>query len=105
MDEENNKNITLFAETTFRNERKKFGIKQDDRRRHMYLMGKTVMLENMVIQDIRRGYGVAVVDPHGEFAERMLDFVPSSRINDVIYFNPADFSHPLAFNVLERVDP
>ena len=105
-----NSDITIFAETTFRNERRKFGIKQDDRRRHMYLigktgMGKTVMLENMVIQDIRRGYGVAVVDPHGEFAERMLDFVPSSRINDVIYFNPADFSHPIAFNVLERVDP
>lgn len=102
--------ITIFAETTFRNERKRFGIKEDDRRRHIYTvgktgMGKTVMLENMVIQDIKRGYGVAVVDPHGEFAERMLDFVPPRRINDVIYFNPADLSHPIAFNVLERVDP
>lgn len=100
----------FFAETTFRNERKRFGIKQDDRRRHIYTvgktgMGKTVMLENMVIQDIRKGNGVAVVDPHGEFAERMLDFVPPSRVNDVIYFNPADLSHPIAFNVLEKVDP
>ncbi len=105
-----NTDVTIFAETTFRNERRKFGIKTDDRRRHIYTvgktgMGKTVMLENMVIQDIRKGHGVAVVDPHGEFAERMLDFVPPARINDVIYFNPADFSHPIAFNVLERVDP
>ncbi len=110
MSEANNNDITIFAETTFRNERRKFGIRADDRRRHIYTigktgMGKTVMLENMVIQDMRRGHGVAVVDPHGEFAERMLDFVPSSRINDVIYFNPSDLTHPIAFNVLERVDP
>ena len=102
--------ITFFAETTFRNQRKRFGIKTDDRRRHIYLvgktgMGKTVMLENMVIQDIERGYGVGVVDPHGEFAEKMLDFVPANRINDVIYFNPADLSYPIAFNIMEKVDP
>ncbi len=105
-----NNNITYFAETNFRNERVKFGIKPDDRRRHMYLigktgMGKTVMLENMAIQDIRRGSGIAVVDPHGEFAEKMLDFVPSGRVNDVIYFNPADLSFPIAFNVIEKVNP
>jgi len=102
--------ITFFAETTFRNQRKRFGIKTDDRRRHVYIvgktgMGKTVMLENMAIQDIQAGYGVGFVDPHGEAAERILDFIPSNRINDVVYFNPADIGFPFAFNVMEKVDP
>ncbi len=101
--------ITFFGETTFRNQRKRFGIKPDDRRRHVYLigktgMGKTVMMENMAIQDIQRGNGLAFVDPHGEAAERLLDFIPSNRVNDVIYFNPADLDFPLAFNVMEKVD-
>ena len=101
--------ITFFGETTFRNQRKRFGIKPDDRRRHVYLigktgMGKTVMMENMAIQDIQRGKGVAFVDPHGEAAEKLLDFIPSDRVNDVIYFNPADLDFPLAFNVMEKVD-
>ena len=102
------KDITFFAETTFRNLRQKFGIKSDDRRRHMYIigktgMGKTVLLENMAIQDIQKGHGVGFVDPHGEAAERLLDFVPSWRINDVIYFNPADLDYPIPFNVMEKV--
>jgi type IV secretory pathway TraG/TraD family ATPase VirD4 len=101
--------ITFFGETTFRNARKKFGIKTDDRRRHVYLvgktgMGKTVMLENMAIQDIQKGNGVAFVDPHGEAAERLLDFIPSNRVNEVVYFNPADLDYPIAFNVMEKVD-
>ncbi len=100
--------INFFAKTTFRNSQKKFGIKIDDRRRHMYIigktgMGKTALLENMAIQDIQSGHGIAFVDPHGEAAERLLDFVPSRRINDVIYFNPADLDYPIAFNVMERV--
>jgi len=101
--------ITFFAETTFRGENKKFGIKTDDRRRHMYVigktgMGKTTLLENMVISDILAGRGVGVVDPHGEFAEKILDFVPENRIDDVIYFNPADIEYPIPFNPLEQVD-
>jgi len=101
--------ITFFGETTFRNRRKKFGIKPDDRRRHVYLigktgMGKTVMMENMAIQDIQRGKGVAFIDPHGEAAEKLLDFIPPDRVNDVIYFNPADLDFPIAFNVMEKVD-
>ena len=59
--------------------------------------GKTELLKNMAIQDIQNGNGVAVVDPHGEFAEKMLDFVPSNRVNDVIYFNPADLDYPISF--------
>jgi hypothetical protein len=101
--------ITLFARTTFRNQPVKFGIKADDRRRHMYVigktgMGKTTMLENMAIEDIRAGRGVGVVDPHGEFAEKMLDFVPENRVDDVIYFNPADTKYPIAFNPIEHVE-
>jgi len=104
-----NSDIIFFAETTFRNIRKKFGIKTDDRRRHIYVvgktgMGKTVMMENMAIQDIKQGRGVGFIDPHGEAAENLLNFVPSNRINDVIYFNPADLNYPIAFNVMEKVD-
>jgi len=104
-----NNDINFFAETTFRNQRKKFGIKTDDRRRHMYLigktgMGKTVMIKNMAIQDIQEGKGVGFVDPHGEAAEELLDFIPADRVNDVIYFNPADLDYPIAFNIMEKVD-
>jgi len=102
-------NINFFAETTFRNQRKKFGIKLDDRRRHVYLIGKTGMgkteaLKNMIIQDIQEGRGVGFVDPHGEAAEDILDFVPKERIKDVVYFNPADLDFPISFNVMEKVD-
>ncbi|MFH1509645.1 MAG: CxxC-x17-CxxC domain-containing protein [Candidatus Nealsonbacteria bacterium] len=102
--------INFFAETTFRNKLKKFGIKVDDRRRHMYVigktgMGKTVAIKNMAIQDIQAGHGIGFVDPHGEAAEELLDYIPSDRINDVVYFNPADLEFPLAFNIMENIDP
>jgi len=102
--------ITIFAETTFRNRYRKFGIKRDDRRRHMYFIGKTGMgkstvLENMIIEDLRAGKGVAVVDPHGDLAEKIIEYIPNSRTNDVIYFNPADYDYPIAFNVVEHVEP
>jgi hypothetical protein len=102
--------ITVFAKTNFRNQEVPFGIKTDDRRRHMYVigktgMGKTTLMENMVIQDIRNGHGVAFLDPHGDSVQRILDSVPSSRVNDVVYFNPADMEYPIAFNILEAVDP
>ncbi len=103
-----NDSITVFASTNFRNRQQRFGIKADDRRRHMYLIGKTgmgksEMLKNMAIQDIRNGHGVAVVDPHGDMVETVLRFVPRERINDVVYFNPSDLDFPIAFNVLEKV--
>ncbi len=109
MNNNSENDITFFAETDFRNQKARFGIKKNDRRRHVYVIGKTgtgktTLLENMAIQDIQAGRGVAIVDPHGEFADKMLDFVPSSRINDVIYFNPADLEYPIAFNVMEKVD-
>ncbi|MEA3398196.1 MAG: DUF87 domain-containing protein, partial [Patescibacteria group bacterium] len=104
-----NDKITIFAETTFRNKFRKFGIKEDDRRRHMYLIGKTGMgkstiLENMIIEDIRAGKGIAVVDPHGDLAEKVIQYIPSNRVNDVVYFNPADIDYPIAFNVVEYVE-
>lgn len=107
---DNINNINFFAEANFRNIKQKFGIKPDDRRRHVYIigktgMGKTAMLQNMAIQDIQQGRGIGFVDPHGEAAEELLDFVPSSRINDVIYVNPADLDYPIAFNVMESVEP
>jgi len=101
--------ITTFAETNYRNSNVRFGIKTDDRRRHMYFIGKTGMgkstvLENMIIQDIQDGKGVCVVDPHGDLVEKVINFIPRERINDVIYFNPADLDFPIGFNVLEKVD-
>jgi len=110
MDQSTKNEITFIGLTTFRNQKKKFGIKLDDRRRHVYIigktgMGKTALMENMAIQDIQAGRGLAFIDPHGEAAEELLDFVPSRRINDVIYFNPADVEYPIAFNVMEKVDP
>ena len=68
-------------------------------------MGKSNLMENMAIQDILSGRGVGVIDPHGEFADELLDFVPEDRIEDVVYFNPADLEYPIAFNVMEKVDP
>lgn len=105
-----NGDITLFAKTNYRGGLIPFGIKTDDRRRHMYLIGKTgmgksTMLENMIIQDIRAGRGLAVVDPHGDLVEKIVNYIPSYRINDVIYLNPADVEFPIAFNILESVDP
>ncbi|HMQ01573.1 MAG TPA: type IV secretion system DNA-binding domain-containing protein [Candidatus Doudnabacteria bacterium] len=105
----NPEQINFFAKTNFRNQQVPFGIKPDDRRRHMYIigktgMGKTTMMENMVIQDIRNGNGVCFIDPHGDSIQKILDYVPQSRINDVVYFNPADLEHPIAFNILESVE-
>ncbi len=105
-----NDNINIFAKTNFREHEHKFGIKTDDRRRHIYVigktgMGKTTLLENMALNDIRSGKGVAIIDPHGDFAEKILKFIPSQRTNEVIYFNPADTEYPIAFNVMEKVNP
>jgi len=101
--------ITLFAQTNFRNRLKRFGIKTDDRRKHVYILGKTgvgktTLLENMMIADINAGHGLAIVDPHGDTAEKLVNYIPPHRINDVIYFNPADSAQPIGFNVLESVD-
>lgn len=102
-----NDQLIILGQTNFRNQKRKFGIKKEDRRRHAYVIGKTGMgkstlLLNMIIQDIRQGNGVAVFDPHGDLVERILDYIPSKRINDTIYFNPAGTDYPIAFNPLHN---
>jgi hypothetical protein len=100
--------LTPLGVYNFRHQQKKFGIKLDDRRRHIYVIGKTgvgktTLLENMAIADMRSGKGLAFVDPHGESAEKLLDFVPENRLDDVIYFDPSDMEFPIAFNPMEQV--
>ncbi|MFH1457349.1 MAG: type IV secretion system DNA-binding domain-containing protein [Patescibacteria group bacterium] len=100
--------ITYFAKTNYRNQMQKFGIKRIDRRRHFYILGKTgsgktVLQANMALQDIENGEGLAVVDPHGDVLNSLLDYIPSHRVNDVVYINPIDTEYPIAFNVLENV--
>lgn len=103
-------NVTLMGETYFRDHETKFGIKKEDRRKHMYLIGKTgtgksTLIKNMIIQDMRNGEGVAVLDPHGQLIDELLEFVPENRLDDVVMFNPADADHPVSLNMLELVDP
>jgi len=103
-----NNRITPFAVTDYRDIRKLFGIKQKNRRGHIYIIGKTgtgksTLIENMAISDIKNGCGLALIDPHGDMAEEILDYVPKKRIKDVIYFNPTDLDYPIAFNPLEKV--
>ena len=105
---ENPERVTYFAATDSRGKYIPFGIKAKDRDRHMYVIGKTGMgkstlLENMAIQDLRNGEGLAFIDPHGGTVERLLDYVPEERIKDVVYFAPFDMEHPIAFNVMEDV--
>lgn len=102
--------ITYFAETDSRNKKIKFGIKAKDRLKHVYVIGKTGMgkstlLENMAIQDIQSGNGIAFIDPHGGTAEKLLDYVPENRIKDVLYFAPFDLEYPVSFNIMEDIGP
>jgi len=105
----NEKNpITTFAITDYRDIKKRFGIKERNRRGHMYIIGKTgtgksTLIKNMAVSDIRSGNGIASIDPHGDLAEDVLNFIPKRRIKDVIYFNPGDLEFPIAFNPLEKV--
>lgn len=100
--------VTYFAETDFRNARRRFGIKAKDRTRHVYVIGKTGMgkstlLENMAVQDIQNGNGLAFIDPDGGSAEKLLEYIPKERIDDVVYFAPFDTDYPISFNIMEDV--
>jgi len=102
--------ITYFGDTDSRNKKIRFGIKAKDRLKHVYVIGKTGMgkstlLENMAIQDIQNGEGMAFLDPHGGTAEKLLDYVPENRIKDVVYFAPFDIDYPVSFNVMEDIGP
>lgn len=108
--EEEKKRINFFAKTEYKNSMATFGVKKEDRRKHLYVVGKTgtgksTMIANMAINDMRNGEGVAVIDPHGDLCEVLLDFVPSYRINDVAYLDPSDIDHPFKLNPLEVKNP
>jgi hypothetical protein len=105
---DDDRRVTYFASTHTRGKREMFGVRAADRGKHIYVIGKTgmgksTMLENMAIQDIQNGEGIAFIDPHGSTAEKLLDFIPHDRIKDVVYFAPFDTDHPMGFNVMEDV--
>ncbi len=102
--------LTPIWITNFRWTNISFGIGPSDRRRHIYVLWKTWMwkstlLENMIIDDIRKGRGVAVIDPHGDLAEWVIWFIPKNRTNQTIIFDPSDKNWPIAFNMLDEVSP
>ncbi len=82
------------------------GMTTGERERHVFIVGgtgagKTTMLKYAIVQDILDGKGVAVIDPHGDLAQELLAYIPKERINDVIYFNPADVGYPIGLNPME----
>ena len=103
------KEVSFFGETNYRNDRRVFGIKREDRRRHLYIVGKTgsgksKLLELLFISDIQQGEGCCLIDPHGDLADELLKFIPKERIADTIYINPTDRDFPIGFNPLEPVE-
>jgi hypothetical protein len=86
-----------------------FSITNEDRRRHLSIIGKpgagkSRLMENLFLQDVYAGRGAGFIDPHGTSAERILDHIPSYRTRDVVYFRPADLELPLGFNIFDTVD-
>ncbi|MGB4762748.1 MAG: type IV secretion system DNA-binding domain-containing protein [Candidatus Saccharimonas sp.] len=103
-------NISAFGMTNFRGINHQFGMLRYDRSRHVYIIGQTGagksgLLELFALSDIFHGQGYAIIDPHGDFAINNMRFIPGSRLEDVVYFNPADTQYPLGFNPLEVTDP
>ena len=104
--EDADKEINFIAKTDFKNAPTTFGVKRADRRKHLYIIGKTgagksTMIANMAINDMRNGEGMCIIDPHGDLTDTVLSFVPSYRINDVAYLDPSDIDHPFHLNPLE----
>ncbi|MBP7006137.1 type IV secretion system DNA-binding domain-containing protein [Patescibacteria group bacterium] len=96
----------LLGHSIYRNQKYEVRMKQADRRRHFYMIGKsgtgkTELLKAIAQQDIEAGRGVCIIDPHGDFAEDALGFVPKSRAEDVIFFDPSDIERPMGMNMLE----
>lgn len=103
-------NISAFGLTNFRGINHQFGMLRYDRSRHVYIIGQTGAgksgtLELFALSDIFHGQGYAIIDPHGDFAVNNMRFIPGSRVDDVVYFNPADTAYPLGFNPLEVTNP
>ncbi|MNX34150.1 AAA-like domain protein [compost metagenome] len=103
-------NISAFGLTNFRGINHQFGMLRYDRSRHVYIIGQTGAgksgtLELFALSDIFHNQGYAIIDPHGDFAVNNMRFIPGSRMQDVVYFNPADTAYPLGFNPLEVTNP
>jgi type IV secretory pathway VirB4 component len=101
-------NVTHFARADFRNVQRVFGIKDDDRFSHVYVIGKTgtgksTLLETLALQDVRRGAGLALIDPHGDLVERITNQIPHWRQREVIYLNASDPNQPFGYNPLRHV--
>lgn len=110
LSDEERAKINFFGRAIFKNRDLIFGIKDMDRRRHLWAIGKTgtgksTLIANMAIDDMKKGRGMAIIDPHGDLSEIILNYVPASRMNDVIYFNPIDRDRPVRLNVLEVKNP
>jgi len=108
--EEERQKINFFGRAVFKNRDLIFGIKDEDRRRHLWAIGKTgtgksTLIANMAIDDMKKGRGIAIIDPHGDLSDIILNYVPSSRMNDVVYFYPVDRERPVRLNILEVKDP
>ncbi|MCB9044689.1 MAG: type IV secretion system DNA-binding domain-containing protein [Chitinophagales bacterium] len=102
--------VTPIGITNYRSTNQKFGIKDNDRLRHIYCIGKSgtgksTLLKNMALSDIQRGNGLCVIDPHGDVAQELLFHIPEHRKNDLVYFNPADTENGISFNPLKAIHP
>ena len=102
--------ISFFGQTNYRGHREDFGIRRFDRRRHLYLLGKSgsgksCMLELLIKSDIEQGYGCAVLDPHGDLVDDVMRFIPKHRVKDVVIFDPSDINYPASFNPMIPIRP
>jgi len=100
------KDLTILGNTDYRGEKITFGIKEEDKFRHMYIVGKTgtgksTFIANLLKSDMIAGHGLALLDPHGELVDTVLEHIPTNRINDVILFDVADSDFPIGFNLLQ----
>lgn len=98
--------VRFFAKTDYRNIEVPFGLRKEDRRRHVYLLGKTgsgksTLLRNMISADVIEGKGVGVIDPHGDLVEEVLEIIPEHRAKDVVYLDPSDLEYPVGLNMLD----
>jgi len=100
----------VLGQTAFRCDQRPFGLLENDRFRHLYVIGKagggkSTLLKNLIIQDMQQGYGLALLDPHGDLYDDLLDYVPAPRVKDVVLLDPGDQDYPVSLNPLELPDP